>query len=256
MCHSANSEINEFSRLQLAIDAMLDLGPDDVRDGPTGPDDKYLQYAREWWRYVATGMSYFASAPMRAAVANDADSTLTLADCINGLSRIYDHLQSLDGHEFTLTRDGMIRVNRRARRSNAAAQRRQGRPVGGNAAHFNAAYAQRLHAACAATMAVRESTPTPPAGTTFSDEVVRDAESLASEWVTFLAAAHGHALGGPDGAALVQAVADPPLQAEECINGLEGIRARLARMDRRARWVAFAEMDNAFINFERRFSLL
>ena len=69
MCTATQTQVDEFGRLQLAIDAMLRLGPDDLRDGPTGPEDKYLEFGREWWRYIATGMSFFASAPTRAALA-------------------------------------------------------------------------------------------------------------------------------------------------------------------------------------------
>lgn len=256
MCNSTNPLVNEFSRLQLAVDAMLNLGPADLCDGPTGPDDEYLAFARDWWRYVATGISFFASAPTRAAVAKDVDPSLTLVDCISGLTRIYSHMQSLNPHEFRLTRDGMIRVNRQARRANAEDQRRRGARVGGNAAHYDAAYAQRVHAVCTATMAVRESTPTPPIATAFSDVEIADARALAREWVTFLASAHGHMLGGPDGEQLVAAVADPPLNAEESIVGLQEIRNRLVRTKRQARWLAFEEMDDAFEDMGRRHDLL
>ncbi len=67
-----DSQQEEFIRLQLAVDAIADLG--DSRDlsiyeslEPSdlfgaGPNDEYLGFGMTWWRYLTSGASQFIPA--------------------------------------------------------------------------------------------------------------------------------------------------------------------------------------------------
>lgn len=115
------SQQKEFTRLQLAVDAIADLG--DIRDPSVyeplersdpfgaGPNDEYLGFGMIWWRYLTSGASQFIPAgATRSRLAAYANPSVSLGACIHGMSRVLLHLSQLDDAEFTKAVGGMIRA--------------------------------------------------------------------------------------------------------------------------------------------------
>jgi len=229
---------DEFCRLQIAIDALLDFSAEEMLDGPTGADDQYLAFGRDWRRFVLSGLSIVGSARMKEIAADFADPTLTVDDCIDGLASILRQLESMTPDEFARHRDGIARVNREERRKNAAAHGE------GNAAHFDAKYALRFQEAWGAINAMQDVTPK-FAGRYKPGDVVVGGADFGAYWAALWNSAMFHMLGGEAGQAgleIREQMHHNPYPAEETMKAIEDFRDRLATEDEWTRSLLFAAM--------------
>ncbi|MDR7252777.1 hypothetical protein J2X46_001762 [Nocardioides sp. BE266] len=249
MCKTATTKvpgprIDEFSRLQLAIDALLDFSPEDWADGPTGPDDEYLAYARKWRAYVASGHTIMRSG-QRNAVADFVDPTLDFDDCISGLATILDDLRAMSPDDFRLHRDGILRVNRDVRRENAA---RHAAGAGGDGVlltNYDAKFALRFQEVWGAIQQIRDSSPEFPGRYSPGDVVVGDLD-FGHYWADLWDSAMIHIAGGDAGHALSRQIMRAPYAAEPCMTGLEKVLADLKAMGPWERSAVFASMYQGY----------
>lgn len=235
---------DEFCRLQLAIDALLDFQADEFQDGPTGPDDEYLAYARAWWTYIASGHA-LTNSRMAASLAADVEPTLTLEDCIDGLTTILRHLESLEPTEFHRHRDGILRANRGNRRANAGRRSNDGPSDAVPITHYNAAYALRFQEVWGAINALRDTTP-PFEGRYRLGDVVVGTEDFGTHWAALWNSAMIHVAGGDAGYALSREIRRAPIAAEDCMAGLHKVLTDLEAMTPWERSVVFASMFHAY----------
>jgi hypothetical protein len=232
------AQTDEFCRLQIAIDALLDFGAEEMKDGPTGADDRYLAFGREWRRFVLSGLSIVGSEPMKVAAADFVDPALTVDDCITGLSAILHQLKVMTPDDFALHRDGILRVNREQRRKNAA---KHGE---GNVDHFDAKYALRFQEAWGAINAIHDVTPK-FAGRYERGDVVVGGADFGTYWAALWNSAMFHMLGGEAGKAAQEVreqMRQAPYPAEETMTAIENFRDRLLTEDEWTRSLLFAAM--------------
>lgn len=249
MCQTAMTktlgpQIDEFCRLQVAIDARLDFEAEDWADGPTGPDDQYLAYARQWRAFIATGHSLMNSR-IKDSLATYVDPTLTMDDCLVGLATILDALNTMDPEEFRRHRDGILRVNRDVRRANHALRNDGQAKNGVYLDNYNAAYALRFQEVWGAINAIKDITPVFPGRYTPGDVVVGE-NDFGVHWAALWNSAMIHIAGGDAGHALSKAIKHAPIAAEPCMAGLEKVLADLKAMRPRERSVVFASMYQGY----------
>lgn len=258
---------DEFVRLQLKVDVVLDLPDDSDVVGPTGPDDRYFRFGATWLRYFFTGSYYVVRPYLRASCEPYADLTLELSDCVRGMTKVLAELQDMTADELAKTADGVFRARRRARqqvtssspekssRPTRRATSTRSRAVGGElvpTSEVHAAggrsFAAELHAAHSEIETLRPTSGLPAADgstTCHPERASSRAPLIAKAWAVFYVTGLAHLLGGSKGAAMTS-IADPSIDRQQCLKGLGRVRDRLVPLDERERAQAFALIDEAF----------
>ncbi len=260
-------EKGEFVRLQLEVDALLDLPDETDPAGPTGPADRYFALGRTWVRYFFTGCYLSVREYMRPTVLPYADLTLNISDCVDGMTHVLAELTALDEVELAKAADGAFRARRHARqkatgmtdanvRPRSATSRRgpsqqpetppnshdprAGLPGTG----LDRQFPIRLQAASEAIRALRPPKDSfePPAGDVGDASKLR---LLAQAWAVFYVTGLAHQIGGPQGVVMAS-IADPNLSPDECVAGLVRVRDRLARLTPAEREAVHRHIDTAF----------
>ena len=109
-CTIAMDDATEFVRLQLEVDALLDLPDGHDMDGPTGPEDTYFSAGQAWVRFYFTGSLYTVREYMRPKVRPYAYPSLDLRDCVEGMAQMLTEMRTLDADEFANAADGVFRA--------------------------------------------------------------------------------------------------------------------------------------------------
>lgn len=265
----------EFVRLQLEVEALLDLPDETDPEGPTGPDDQYLALGRTWARYFFTGCYLSVREYMRPTVLPYADLTLNITDCTDGMAHVLAELSALDEVELAKAADGAFRARRHARQKATATTNANARPrattsrrgprqqttttPNGHDPHAglpgtrpDRQFPIRLQAATESIQALR------PAKDSFEPPAdhLNDAPKLrllAQAWAVFYVTGLAHQIGGPQGDAMAS-IADPNLSPDECIAGLVRVRDRLARLTPAERATVHGHIDTAFHRYVPEFN--
>ena len=266
------TEQDEFIRVQLEVDAVLDIPDDHDLNGPTGPEDQYFILGQAWTKFFFTGALFTVREYMRPSVQPYADPTLSLADCIGGMAEILALLESLDPDELAKAADGVFRARRYSRQHNPvptpnAETAQQQRSLGARAHHeevcgpgrplpwHDRQFGVRLHASNSAINKLRNSSHVEEDASTADTTNTQKVRLLAQAWAIYYVTGLAHVMGGTQGESMAS-IADPNTSPDQCIKGLDRVRDRLIALTPAERATAFALMDDAHTRYVPEFEFV